>query len=97
MVGYRMLLDAHKKVLEEDGSGVDREFVKAEIKALEPFAERTEQEVLRMFDSGAFNEVTKAYCKLAMQNCGLDAKITNDVLSEISYLFDTVSANELMS
>lgn len=97
MVGYQMLLYAHKKVLEEDGPGVDREFIEAEIKALEPLAERTEQEVLRMFDCGAFNEVTKAYCRLAMQNCGLDKKITNDVLNEISYLFDTVRANEIMS
>lgn len=35
----------------------------AEIRALEPFADRTDKKIIKMFDSGAFSDILKAYCK----------------------------------
>lgn len=35
----------------------------AEIRALEPFADRTDKKIIKMFDCGAFSDILKAYCK----------------------------------
>lgn len=95
MNGYQMQIDAYKQILESKKE-IDKDYIKSEIRALEPFAERTDKEILKMFDSGAFNEVTKAYCKAAMENCSLDPKAIDAVMGELKYLFDTVRASEIM-
>lgn len=96
MNGYQMHIDAYRQVLESDRTDIDRDFIKAEIKALEPFAERTEEERLRMFNSGAYNEVLKAYCRKAMQNCNIDDNTISNVMNEIKWLLDTVGATEII-
>ena len=41
-----------------------------------------------MFDSGAFSDILKAYCKKAMQNCKIDDDTIDRVMSEIKWLLD---------
>ena len=96
MNGYEFTIAGYKQVLESDRKDIDREYIKAEIKALEPFAERTEQEIIKMFDTGAFNEVLKAYCRKAMENSGIDKEKIDDVMGEIKWLLDTVRAEEIV-
>lgn len=94
MNGYQMHIDAYKKFLEEPDA--NKEYIQAEIRALEPFAERTEPERIKMFDTGAFNEVAKAYCRAAMTNCDIDSETIKNVLKEMEWLFDTVEANKII-
>lgn len=96
MNGYQMHIDAYKEVLDSGRTDIDRDLINAEIKSLQPFAERTEEEQRRMFDSGAFNEVVYAYCKKAMQNCEVDDQTISSVINELYHLFDTVGANEII-
>lgn len=96
MNGYEFTIAAYKQVLESDREDIDRDYIKAKIKSLEPFAERTEEERVKMFDSGAFNDVLKAYCKVAMNNCKFKKEDIIDVIAEINFLLDTVSANEII-
>ena len=96
MNGYEFSIAGYKQVLESGRTDIDREYIQAEIKALEPFACRTEQEIIKMFDSGAFNEVLKAYCKKAMENSGIDKEKIDDVMGEIKWLLDTVRAEEII-
>lgn len=96
MNSYQMHIDAYKQVLASDRTDIDRDYIKAEIRALEPFAERTEEERIQMFNSGAFNDVLKAYCRKAMQNCNVDSETISNVMNEVKWLLDTVSANEII-
>ena len=96
MNGYEFTIAGYKQILESDRQDIDRDYIRAEIKSLEPFAERSEEERLKMFDSGAFNEVLKAYCKAAMKNCEIKQEDISRVLREISYLLDTVKASEII-
>lgn len=96
MNGYKMTVESYEKILESDRTDIDKDYIKAQIKSLEPFAERTEEERIKMFDSGAFNEVLKSYCKVAMQNCGFEYEEISKVLGEISWLLDTVNANDIL-
>ena len=68
----------------------------AEIRALEPFAEQTDEKIIKMFDSGAFNEVMTAYCKKAMLNCKVDDETIDKVMSEIKWLLDTEKASQII-
>lgn len=96
MNGYEFTIAGYKQVLESNREDIDREYIKAHIKALEPFAERTEQEIIKMFDTGAFNEVLKAYCRKAMENSGIDSEKISEVMGEIKWLLDTVKAEEII-
>lgn len=96
MNSYQVHIDAYKEVLNSGRTDIDRDLIKAEIKSLEPFAERTEKERLQMFDSGAFNDVTCSYCKVAMKNCGVADEKINEVCNELYHLFDMVGANEII-
>ena len=87
MNSYQSYIESYKQILESNRKDIDREYIKSEIKALEPFAERTDEEIIKMFDSGAFRDILKAYCKKAMQNCKIDDTIDR-VMSEIKWLLD---------
>lgn len=93
---YNMQIEMYKQVLASDKTNIDRDCIEAEIRALKPFAERTEQEIIKMFDTGAFNKVLKAYCRKAMKNCNVDSETISNVMNEIKWLLDTVSANEII-
>lgn len=95
MNGYKILLESYKEMLNNPNIA-NKDSIHAEIKALEPFVDRTEEEINRMFDSGAFNQILKAYCKEAMMNCGLNRDIISKVISDIEYLLDTKRANEIL-
>ena len=68
----------------------------AEIRALQPFADRTGKKIIKMFDSGAFNEVMAAYCKKAMLNCKVDDETIDKIMSEIKWLLDTEKASQII-
>ena len=96
MNNFKSDIEAYRQILDSKREDIDREYIKAEIKALEPFAERTEAEIIKMFDSGAFNEVMTAYCKKAMLNCKVDDDTIDRVMSEIKWLLDTEKASQII-
>ena len=66
------------------------------IKELTNFEKESQNEVMiKMFDSGAFSDILKAYCKKAMQNCKIDDTIDR-VMSEIKWLLDTEKASQII-
>ena len=95
MNSYQSYIESYKQILENNRKDIDREHITSEIKALEPFAERTDEEIIKMFDSGAFRDILKAYCKKAMQNCKIDDTIDR-VMSEIKWLLDTEKASQII-
>lgn len=94
---YKSEIEVYQQVLESGRSKIDQDYLAAKIKSLEPFAERTEEEILMMFNCGAFNDVLRAYCRVAMVNCHIDDDTISRVLGEINVLLDTVGASEIIS
>ena len=95
MNGYQMTIEAYKQLLNSDRPDIEKEHIKSQIKALEPFAERTKEECIQMFDSGAFNDLVCNYSKKAMQNCNLNDEQIKNVIAELRDLFDFVSACDM--
>ena len=96
MNGYAMTSQAYKRYLEEHPDEPDniKESIYHKIKALDLLAECTEEERLELFNSSAFNDVVKGYVKMAANNIGLDDGTKGWLLSELRFLFSTVTADE---
>lgn len=52
--------------------------------------------MIKMFDSGAFSDILKAYCKKATQNCKIDDDTIDRVMSEIKLLLDTEKTSQII-
>lgn len=97
MNGYELHANAYRKILQENDSLSEdvKASIEREIKILDIMANLSEQERMMLFDTGAYNDVLKGYCRKAMQNCDIDHKKIQQVIGEIGYLLDTITASNI--
>ena len=91
---YREMIKMFEQTLIK--TNIDESIIKAEIKALEPFADRTQSEIYKMFDTGAFNDILKAYCKVALVESGINTSDIDTVLQILNYLLETITSGEIV-
>ena len=99
MNDYELQIKSYRHFIETGRYDNDPEGKKsalAIIKSLEPLAERTEEERIEMFNSGAFNEVLKAYTEVTLKNCKLDDDTIHRVMGELNYTLDMMTAKEVL-
>lgn len=98
MDGFKMQVEGYKQYLKQkpDLDEATKEHLKKQIRALTPFIGTTEEDRQLMFDSGAFNDICKAYFRKAMKNCGVPRDTMESVMSEFKWLLDTCSAEGIM-
>lgn len=98
MIGYQMMADSYRKLIEQKRDTFTESEIKEferEIDTYDYLAKKPEDEKYILFDTGLFNDITRAYCKKAMENTGIPAEQASEVLSELRFLFDTKSAKEI--
>ena len=95
MNGYQMIADSYRTLLERE-KDIDRASIESKIKALDFLATATEEERLELFNSGAFNEVLKAYTEVTLKNCKLDDDTIRQVMGELNYTLDMMTAKEVL-
>lgn len=98
MIGYQMMADSYRKLLEQKRDTFTESEIKEferEIDTYDYLAKKPEDEKYILFDTGLFNDITRAYCKKAMENTKIPAERVSEVLSELRFLFDTKSAKEI--
>lgn len=93
MDGYQMSADSYKRLLEADKS-IDRESTERKIKALEIMANTDRQTQCEVFNTGGFNDIAKGYFLMALDNLQTDHETRNNIMREIRFLFDTVTAEQ---
>lgn len=54
--------------------------------------ELTEDEFYKLFDSGAFNDILKAYCEIAAKKIGLTETQIDDLTNELNNAMDIMTA-----
>jgi hypothetical protein len=54
------------------------------------------REETKKVNSSAFNDIIRAYCKLALNDAGVDEKMADAVMSQFRHLFDTISAKKAL-
>lgn len=98
MDGYKMQAEAYEEVLQKkkDLDPLVVADLQSKIKAFKALEGTEEKDRANIFNTGAFNDITKAYFKKAMEGAELDQDTITAVLDEYKYLLDTVSASEIM-
>lgn len=94
MNGYKLMADSYRKLAERNGSS---EEIERNIKIYDFLSTLDKQDINILFDSGAFNDITKCYCKVAMDNCGIDREIAKNVLNNISELYNYENAENIQN
>lgn len=96
MNGYQLQADSYRVYLEQHPNEENKESMERTIKVNGFLATCTKEEIEELYNTGAFNEITKAYAKKAMANLGFKEKEVEAVQDEIRWLHDTVGAGAII-
>lgn len=92
MNGYELMAETYRKSkAEQNTTAYD-----STIKTLDFLATCSEQDIAELFNSSAFNDITKAYCEVAMKNKGYDAEQIAEVRREIGCLFSEYTVKDIL-
>jgi uncharacterized protein len=97
MNGYKLMAASYHKYLEQHPEEPDeiKQQLLAEIKVNELLAGLSEAEIMMIFDTGAYNEVIKSYCRKAMEMANIAPDKLSEVRDNIGYLLETKKAAEI--
>ena len=98
MNGYEMMSQTYRKAAEE--GKITKEQADADCRIFDFLATCSDEDICRLFDSSAFNEIAKSYLRLAVTELVGEGKITEDqgqaVRNRFSLLFDEKKAEEVL-
>lgn len=95
MNGYTLMAESYKKLMNE--GKIEREVAEKEIRIYEFLATCDKDDICRMVDSSAFNDIIRAFLKLALTNAELDKKSRDKVLNQLNWIFDEKTAWEVLN
>ena len=100
MNGFKMTADAYRKAFEQ--GKIDKETAENQIKVLDFLGTCSDDDLYRMVDSTAFNEIIKTFCKTAIRNAKIDEdnddrKREKAIMNELKWLFDEKTCREVLS
>lgn len=95
MNGYKMQAEAYRAILSKTADETARADLEAQIKVFEYLADCTEQDLNRLYNSSAFNDITKGYVAiLADELEELTDEQRSHIKGKITALLDRYTAGE---
>lgn len=94
MNGYTMMADSYRHLMEQ--GKIDKETAEKEIRIYDFLATCDSDDICRMVDSSAFNDIIRAFLKMAVKNADIDEEAQDKVLSQLRWIFDEKSAKEVL-
>lgn len=95
MNGYTLMADSYRKLMEQ--GKISEEDAKAEIRIYEFLATCDTDDFCRMIDSSAFNDIIRAFLKMAVENTDLGDAEKSKVIAQLRWIFDEKSAKEVLT
>lgn len=95
MLGYKTQAKDYKEFLEAHPEKCDKAFMEKQIKIYEFLGELSESDLYMLFDSGAFNDIVKAYTELAAKQTGLTDR-AHDLTGVLNGIFDMTGAKQAL-
>lgn len=95
MNGYTIMADSYRKLMNE--GKIDKETAEKEIRIYEFLATCDIDDFCRMVDSSAFNDIIRAFLKMAVDNADIDKKSKEKVVGQLRWIFDEKSAKEVLN
>ena len=94
MNGYEMMADSYRQLVKQ--GKIDKETADGEIRVYDFLATCDSDDLCRMVDSSAFNDIIRAYLKMAVQSADIDEDSRNKVVGQLRWLFDEKTAKEVL-
>ncbi len=94
MNDYMMTAACYKDMLKR--GKIDKGTGEKNIRIYEFLAACDGDDICRLVDSGAFNNIIKAFIETAVKDAKLDEEIGEKVLSQLHYIFDEKTAKEVL-
>ena len=97
MNGYEIMSNSYKKAAEE--GKISKETAEKECRIFDFLATCDEDDIYKLFDSSAFNEIVKSYVRIAVRELASEETITEvhakAVRNRLSLLFDEKTAKDV--
>lgn len=94
MNGYEMMADSYRQLVKQGKIG--KETADREIRVYDFLATCDSDDLCRMVDSSAFNDIIRAYLKTAVQSADIDEDAREKVVGQLRWLFDEKTAKEVL-
>lgn len=95
MNGFAIMANSYKSLVKR--GKMTEEQAKRSIEIYEFLATCNQDDFCKMVDSSAFNDIIRAFLKKAIKGAELDKKSNDRVMNELRYLFNDLSAKEILS
>ena len=94
MNGYEMMADSYRQLMKQ--GRIEKETADKEIRIYDFLATCDSDDLCRMVDSSAFNDIIRAYLKMAVQSADIDEDAREKVVGQLRWLFDEKTAKEVL-
>lgn len=94
MNGYTMMADNYRHLMEQ--GKIDKKTAEKEIRIYDFLATCDSDDICRMVDSSAFNDIIRAFLKMAVKNADIDEEAQDKVLAQLRWIFDEKQAKEVL-
>lgn len=94
MNGYEMIADSYRQLVKQ--GKIDKETADREIRVYGFLATCDSDDLCRMVDSSAFNDIIRAYLKMAVQSADIDEDAREKVVGQLRWLFDEKTAKQVL-
>ena len=94
MNGFSVMADGYRELVKQ--GRIDKETAEKEIRVYDFLSTCDSDDLCRMVDSSAFNDIIRAYVEMAVKNADIDEDSRNKVVGQLRWLFDEKTAKQVL-
>lgn len=94
MNGFLVMADEYRELMKR--GRIDKETAEKEIRVYDFLGTCDSDDLCRMVDSSAFNDIIRAYVEMAVKNADIDEDSRDKVVGQLRWLFDEKTAKQVL-